>query len=122
MTAPLPPELVEKIREIVQFPAQWLRKGAPIDEMENVITDAIAKAYPLIAAHVAKRLLIDPNSAAFGKGTEFEEAVIDAGTKYIVSTIGHYSIGDRRFTMGLYNTMLHKAIERELGGKDENSH
>jgi len=58
----------------------------------------------------ANNLFIDPNSAAFGNGTEFEEAVIDAGTRYITSCIGHYSTGDRRFTMGLYNTMLHEAI------------
>lgn len=58
------------------------------------------------------RLFINPDSAAFGNGTPFEEAVIDAGTRYITRTIGHYSTGDRRFTMGLYNAMLKEAIER----------
>lgn len=48
---------------------------------------------------------IDSNRAAFG-GNEYEEKLISAGTRYITQTIGHYSTGDRRFTIGLFNAML----------------
>lgn len=60
-------------------------------------------------------LLIDFVGAAFGNGTPFDEAVIEAGTKYITRTIGMYSTGDRRFTINLYNTMLLAAIAHRQG-------
>ena len=42
----------------------------------------------------------------FGSGTPLEEKVIAAGTAFITRTIGHYSTGDRRFTVGLFCAML----------------
>ena len=63
-----------------------------------------------------ERLLIKSPSAALGNGSPFEEAVIEAGTKYIARTIGFYPTGDRRFTIGLYNSMLQAALDAAKGG------
>lgn len=92
MTTPPPPELAEKIQEIAAVHAER------IEVSPRVIEDAIREAYPLIAAHVAKRaaeICRNRIEVPHGDGTATLQ-------------FRHYG-----------NTQCADAIERELGGKDE---
>ena len=46
------------------------------------------------------------DACMLGNGTPQEERMMDAATDFVIRTIGFYSIGDRRFAIGLFNTML----------------
>lgn len=49
------------------------------------------------------------DACMLGNGNPQEERMVDAATAFIIRTIGFYSTGDRRFAIGLFNTMLSAA-------------
>jgi hypothetical protein len=53
-----------------------------------------------------------------GEGSVIEEKMIAAATKFVMSTIGHYPLGSRRFAAKMFNIMREAAL-RELAEKQE---